>query len=107
MVVDSFMSDCIRPQAFIVKLYRYLFFVSILIQKIVSHQFEKMPRRIEDIQRDIDAAIEACECFVGGSPRETRYEMRHQMTRLQSLSFEVKYVILTNTIFKSKNVNSS
>ena len=104
MVVDSFMSDCIRPQAFIVKLYRYLFFVSILIQKIVSHQFEKMPRRIEDIQRDIDAAIEACECFVGESPRETRYEMRHQMARLQSLSFEVKYVILTNSIFKSKNV---
>ena len=66
-----------------------------------------MPRRIENIQRDIDAAIEACACFVGGSPRETRYEMRHQMTQLQSLSFEVKYVILTNTIFKSKNVNSS
>ena len=53
-----------------------------------------MPRRLEDIQRDIDAAIEACKCFVGGSPHETRYEMRLQMTRLQSLSFEVEYVIL-------------
>ena len=51
-----------------------------------------MPRRLEDIQRDIDAAIEACGCFVGGSPRETRYKMRRQMTRLQSLSFEVKCV---------------
>ena len=58
-----------------------------------------MPRRIEDIQRDIDAAIEACECFVGGSPRETQYEMRRQMTRLQSLSFEVKYVVLTSKTF--------
>ena len=53
-----------------------------------------MPRRIEEIQRDIDAAIEACECFEGGSPRETRYEIRRQMTRLQALSFEVRFVIL-------------
>ena len=60
----------------------------------VSHQLEKMPRGIEEIQRDIDAAIEACECFEGGSPRETRNEIRRQMTRLQALSFEVRFVIL-------------
>ena len=78
-----------------------------VIQKIVSHQSRRMPRRIEDIQRDIDAAIEACECFVGGSPRETRYEMRRQMARLQSLSFEVRYIILTSSMFKSKNVYNS
>ena len=57
----------------------------------MSHQLEEMPRRIEVIQSDIDAAIEACECHEGGSPRETRYEIRRQMTRLQTLSFEVKF----------------
>ena len=54
-----------------------------------------MPRRIEDIQRDIDAAIEACECFVGGSPRETRYEMRRQMPRLQTHLQKLKKSFLT------------
>ena len=85
----------IRQQAFKIRIYiGILFFVSVLIQKLVSHQFGKMPRRIEDIQRDIDAAIEACECFEGGRPRETRNEIRRQMTRLQALSFEVRFVIL-------------
>ena len=50
-----------------------------------------MPRRFEMILSDVDAAIEACECHEGGSPRETRYEIRRQMTRLQTLSFEVKF----------------
>ena len=44
----------------------------------MSHQLEEMPRRIEAIQSDINAAIEACECHEGGSPRETQYEIRRQ-----------------------------
>ena len=55
----------------------------------MSHQLEEMPRRIEAIQSDINAAIEACECFEGGSPRETRYEIRRQMSRLRLLDVEV------------------
>ena len=48
-----------------------------------------MPRRFEMILSDVDAAIEACECFAGGSPRETRYEIRRQMSRLRLLKVEV------------------
>ena len=71
----------------------------------MSNQLEEMPRRFEAILSDVDAAIEACECFEGGSPRETRYEIRHQMTRLQSLSFEVKFEILTYLMFTRLGVN--
>ena len=71
----------------------------------MSHQLEEMPHQIEAIQSDIDAAIEACECYEGGSPRETRYEIRRQMTRLQSLSFEVKFEILTYLMFTRLGVN--
>ena len=71
----------------------------------MSHQLEEMPHRIEAIQSDIDSAIEACECYEGGSPRETRYEIRRQMTRLQSLSFEVKFEILTYLMFTRLGVN--
>ena len=55
----------------------------------VSNQLEEMPRRFEAILSDVDAAIEACECFEGGSPRETRYEIRRQMSRLRLLDVEV------------------
>ena len=55
----------------------------------VLHQLEEMPRQLEAILSDVDASIEACECFEGGSPRETRYEIRRQMSRLQLLDVEV------------------
>ena len=31
----------------------------------MSNQLEEMPRRFEAILSDVDAAIEACECFEG------------------------------------------
>ena len=50
---------------------------------------KEMPSRFETILSDVDTAIEACECFEGGSPRETQYEIRRQMSRLRLLNVEV------------------
>ena len=68
---------------------KYLSCVAVFYPEAVSHQLEETPRRFEAILSDVDAAIEACECFEGGSPRETQYEIRRQMSRLRLLNVEV------------------